>query len=179
VELAKAKKVANKKAVANGGISELLRELWNAAVTLRGSIEPADYKRYVLPLIFLRFLSLRYERRRAELENLIADPSSDYHGLTRVREDPDEYRAGGAFIVPEPARWANIVNMAQADDVKIQLDNILTVLEDTYPDRLRGLLPRIYAGSNLSADNVRGLINLFSKDIFTYDHGGEDLIGRV
>ena len=177
--MARAKKAAKKKAVGNGGITELLKELWNAAVTLRGSIEPADYKRYVLPLIFLRFLSLRYERRRAELEHLIADPASDYHGLTRVREDPDEYRAGGAFIVPEAARWANIVKIAQADDVKIQLDNVLTKLEDTYPDRLRGLLPRIYAGSNLSADNVRGLINLFSKDIFTFDHGGEDLIGRV
>ena len=57
----------------NGGIVALTRELWQAAVTLRGSIEPADYKRYVLPIIFLRFLSLRYDRRRAELEKLIAD----------------------------------------------------------------------------------------------------------
>ena len=44
--------------------ADLMRSLWEAAVNLRGSIEPADYKRYVLPLIFLRFLSLRYERRR-------------------------------------------------------------------------------------------------------------------
>ena len=26
---------------------------------------------------------------------------------------------------------------------------------------------------------MRGLINLFSKDIFEADHGGDDLIGRV
>ena len=58
------------------GIAALTGELWQAAVNLRGSIEPADYKRYVLPIIFLRFLSLRYERRRAELERLIADPAS-------------------------------------------------------------------------------------------------------
>ena len=43
------------------GISDLMDELWEAAVTLRGSIEPADYKRYVLPIIFLRFLSLQYQ----------------------------------------------------------------------------------------------------------------------
>ena len=61
----------------NGGIVALTKELWQAAVTLRGSIEPADYKRYVLPIIFLRFLSLRYDRRRAELEKLIADKKSD------------------------------------------------------------------------------------------------------
>ena len=27
----------------------LVRELWQAAVNLRGLVEPADYKRYVLP----------------------------------------------------------------------------------------------------------------------------------
>jgi len=37
----------------------VIKELWQAAVNLRGSIEQADYKRYVLPIIFLRFLSLR------------------------------------------------------------------------------------------------------------------------
>lgn len=179
LELGRATRSVKKKAAGNGGIAELLKELWNAAVTLRGSIEPADYKRYVLPLIFLRFLSLRYEKRRTELEKLIADTTSDYYGLSRVLNDPDEYRAAGAFIVPEAARWVSIVRMAQADDVKLRLDSVLTTLEDSYPDRLRGLLPRIYAGSNMSADNLRGLINLFSKDIFTFDHGGEDLIGRV
>ena len=72
-------KVKNSKPAtqSNGnGIAALTGELWQAAVNLRGSIEPADYKRYVLPIIFLRFLSLRYERRRAELERLIADPAS-------------------------------------------------------------------------------------------------------
>jgi hypothetical protein len=61
------------------GIAALTAQLWQAAVNLRGSIEPADYKRYVLPIIFLRFLSLRYERRRAELERLIADPANEYY----------------------------------------------------------------------------------------------------
>src|SRR3954463_854534 len=97
----------------NGGIVSLTKELFQAAVRLRGSIEPADYKRYVLPIIFLRFLSLRYDRRRAELERLLADPPSDYHttnpkAAARILNDPDEYQAAGAFVVPEPARWANV-----------------------------------------------------------------------
>src|SRR5437016_13885111 len=56
------------------GMQALTKELWQAAVNLRGSIEPADYKRYVLPIIFLRYLSIRYERRRAELERLPIHP---------------------------------------------------------------------------------------------------------
>jgi type I restriction enzyme M protein len=162
-----------------GGIAALTKELWQAAVTLRGSIEPADYKRYVLPIIFLRFLSLRYERRRAELEKLVADKKSEYFGDKKALEDPDEYRSAGAFIVPKKARWEELRANAQADDIKLRLDDALEALETKYPDKLRGLLPRIYAGSNLDANGVRGLINLFSKDIFEADHGGEDLIGRV
>jgi len=169
----------------NGGsLKELLKELWEAAVKLRGSIEPADYKRYVLPIIFLRFLSLRYERRRAELEKLIADPNSDYHTTdakiaASILKNPDEYQSAGAFIVPESARWSKIVETARADDVKIQVDNVLELLETKYPKQLRGLLPRIYAGSNLDAEDLRGLINLFSKKVFEDDHGGTDVIGRV
>lgn len=162
-----------------GGISELTNELWQAAVELRGSIDVPDYKRYVLPLIFLRFLSLRYERRRAELEALIADPKSDYYGDEDALHNPDEYRSAGAFVVPEEARWVNIVRSAQADDIKVRMDEILELLETTYPDKLRGLLPRVFAGSNMEPENLRGLINLFAKDIFAADHGGEDLIGRI
>jgi type I restriction enzyme M protein len=166
----------------NGGsLMALTKELWEAAVTLRGSIEPSDYKRYVLPIIFLRFLSLRFEKRRAHLEALIADPANaDYHGDTAALEDDDEYRKARTFKVPEQARWSHIVkHVAQADDVKVKMDDILTLLSDTYPDRLRGLLPKIYGNSNLSADSLRSLINLFSKDVFEADHGGEDVIGRV
>jgi type I restriction enzyme M protein len=163
----------------NGGIVALTRELFQAAITLRGSVEPADYKRYVLPIIFLRFLSLRYDRRRAELEALVADKKSDYFEDKKAIHDPDEYRRVGAFVIPEAARWENIRKAAQADDIKVKLDDVLESLENQYPDKLKGLLPRIYAGSNMDAVSVRGLINLFSKDIFEADHGGEDLIGRV
>ncbi|HVZ39403.1 MAG TPA: class I SAM-dependent DNA methyltransferase [Candidatus Kapabacteria bacterium] len=160
-------------------MAALQRELWEAAVNLRGSIEPADYKRYVLPLIFLRFLSIRYEKHRTELAGLIAEPLTPYFKDTRALEDPDEYRSAGAFKIPEEARWENIVKMAQADDLKVRLDDVLALLEDTYPEKLRGLLPRIYAGSNLSRQDLAGVINLFSKDIFRQDHGGDDLIGRI
>lgn len=177
-----AAKVAKVKA--KGTLKDLLDELFQAAITLRGSIEPADYKRYVLPIIFLRFLSLRYERRRGELEGMLDDPKSDYHtkaakARARILADADEYRSVGAFIVPEKARWSYILQHAQTDTIKTILDDALELLEMTYPDKLRGLLPRIYAGSNLERQGVTGLINLFSKDIFKQDHGGIDLIGEV
>ena len=163
----------------NTSIMAVIKELWQAAVNLRGSIEPADYKRYVLPIIFLRFLSLRYEKRHSELTRMVKEPKSDYFQYELALDDPDEYRKVGAFVLPTDARWENIRKHAQADDIKVRLDNILELLENTYPEKLKGLLPRIYAGSNLERENVTGLINLFSKDIFEQDYGTEDLIGRV
>ncbi len=166
-----------------GGVGDLLKELWNAAVSLRGNIEPADYKRYVLPLIFLRFLSLRYEKRRSEIDAEIADPKSDLHTtdeqlMLSIREDPDLYLSKQVFLVPEDARWDNIIKIARTDDVKLRLDNLLALLEKTFP-KLKGLLPPIYAGSNLDKENIAGLINLFSKDIFRFEAGGIDKLGRV
>ena len=172
-----------KNANGNGGLAALIKELWNAAVELRGNIEPSDYKRYVLPLIFLRFLSLRYEKRRSEIDVLIADPQSDFFTTDTkladtLREDPDLYTASNVFLVPEEARWDSIIKIARADDIKLKLDNILALLEKTFP-KLKGLLPPIYAGSNLDRENIAGLINLFSKDIFKSGGGGIDMLGRV
>lgn len=166
------------------GQPRILAELWEAAVALRGSIEPADYKRYVLPIIFLRFLSLRFEQRREELEVAIAEESSEYHTTDpkiadQILEDADEYRRVGAFIVPDVARWQTIRAKAQSDDIRVILDDALEALEVAYPDKLRGLLPRIYAGSNLDRESVTSLINLFSRDIFRQSHGGLDLLGHV
>ena len=77
-----AKRAKKKDASSNGGngvvsVADLNKELFQAAITLRGSIEAPDYKRYVLPIIFLRFLSLRFERRREELKHMIADRNNN------------------------------------------------------------------------------------------------------
>lgn len=177
-------RAGKKKEQKSNGITDLLKELWQAAVNLRGSIEPADYKRYVLPLIFLRFLSIRFEKRSQELKNMVEDPCSPYYTMNKanaeqILNDPDEYRSVGAFMIPEIATWDFIRRHAQDDDIKVKLDDALDALEKAYPDKLRGLLPRVYAGANLDAENVRGLINLFSKDVFKEDHNGADLIGHI
>jgi type I restriction-modification system DNA methylase subunit len=121
-----------KKSDKNNDGANLFKELWNAAVALRGSIEPADYKRYVLPLIFLRFLSLRYEQRVSEIKAEIADPQSDLFTTDKdlareILEDPDNFLKRNVFLVPADARWDNIVKIARADDIKLRLDNILAL----------------------------------------------------
>ncbi|NBB75221.1 MAG: N-6 DNA methylase [Bacteroidetes bacterium] len=164
---------------------EIENELWEAAVDLRGNIAPADYKHYVLPLLFLRYLSLRYNERRDELESLVKDPESAYYTEDQaiqedILADPDEYKRKGAFIIPEEARWSYLRDHAQDDDIKLKVDHAMELLEDTYPE-LQGVLPKIYAGSNLSRENLTNLINLFSRDIFQGETRDKqaDILGRV
>ena len=73
-------------------------ELWEAAVALRGTVAPADYKHYVLPLLFLRYLSLRYEQRYEQLALALKDRSSAYYTGdpevdAEVLDDPAEYES--------------------------------------------------------------------------------------
>lgn len=139
------------------------KELFEAAVNLRGTVAPADYvptslAHYVLPLLFLRYLSLRYEQRRRELQRLIYEPGTEYYIADQqlaeeiagdIVEDPDEYRKVNIFLLPEEATWDYIRRNARADDIKIKLDEAMERLEELYP-QLRGVLPKIYAGSDPS-----------------------------
>ncbi|MGH2543466.1 MAG: N-6 DNA methylase [Ardenticatenaceae bacterium] len=159
------------------------KELWSAAVNLRGTVAPADYKHYVLPLLFLRYLSLRYEQRQRQLREWLDDPASDYYtGDTAINreilEDPGEYELANVFVVPEEASWPYLRQQARADDIKLKIDNAMRLLEERYPLKLSGVLPRQYAWSNLSNEQVAGLINLFSKDVFAQESGA-DLLGRT
>ena len=50
------------------------QELWKAANELRGAVAENQYKDFVLPLIFLKHVSERYELRRDSLKLLLNDP---------------------------------------------------------------------------------------------------------
>jgi type I restriction enzyme M protein len=159
------------------------RELWETAVTLRGTVAPADYKHYVLPLLFLRYLSLRYEQRHQQLELLLRDERSDYYTGDpvvdrQILEDPVEYESHNVLVVPDEASWDFIRRHARAGDIKLRLDNAMKLLEERHPAKLQGVLPRIYANSALEVDQVAGLITLFSKDVFGR-RDGVDLLGRT
>src|SRR5829696_1640412 len=84
--------------------------LFEAANKLRGSVESAEYKHLVLGLIFLKYVSDAFERRRAELDRDTRDPESDVYIVDdaereEILEDRDEYLSANVFWIPETARW--------------------------------------------------------------------------
>ncbi|MCY7758513.1 type I restriction-modification system subunit M [Bacillus spizizenii] len=160
------------------------KDLFDAATRMRGSITPSDYKHYVLPLIFLRYVSLRFDKRREQVELMVNDPESIWYSDDQeVREsilnDPDQYKSENVFMVPKEARWAYIVEKANDSNIKGILDNAMKLIEQENPE-LEGILPRIFQGSNLPAENVAGLIEIFSRDVFSARHEDSvDVLGRT
>jgi type I restriction enzyme M protein len=106
-------------------------------------------------------------------EYYTSDPETD----AEILEDPAEYARENVLVIPEEASWDYLRRNARAGDIKLRLDNAMRLLEERHP-RLEGVLPRIYAGSNLEVDQVAELINLFSRDIFARRNGA-DLLGRT
>ena len=100
----------------SNGISDFIKELW--------------------------FLSIRFEKRRRELKELVREPESPYYTddtqeAKAIVQDPDEYHSVGAFMVPEIATWDYIMAHAQDDDIKVKIDDALEALERAYPEQLR------------------------------------------
>ena len=84
------------------------KELWDAANELRGAVSENNYKNYILPLVFLKHLSERYDIVHEELSNVVSDPKSTYYTKDQeerkyVLADPDEYRSRNTFVIPQKA----------------------------------------------------------------------------
>jgi type I restriction enzyme M protein len=159
-------------------------DLFDAANKLRGSVAPSEYKNFVLPLIFLRYLSLRYEKRREELEALVNNPNSDwYMEDPEMREailsDEDMYRSERVYILPEEAHWSHIVSSAKQPTIKKILDDAMKLIEEENPE-LEGVLPRnIYQASNIPVEGISGIIEVFSRDVFGSSSEAVDVLGAT
>lgn len=57
--------------------SELYSILWEACNKLRGGVEPARYKDYVLVLLFFKYVSDRYKNKRAATYSVAPGASFD------------------------------------------------------------------------------------------------------
>jgi type I restriction enzyme M protein len=164
------------------------QELWKAANELRGAVAENQYKDFVLPLIFLKHISERYELRRDTLKDLLQDPSSDYYTQdieeqNYVLEDPDEYLSKNTYIIPEKATWQFLQDNAEQDNIKVLVDDAFDILDQTlatYRPDLKGILPRIFVKSQLTAKQVAGLINLLANPkLSEKENPDSDILGRV
>ena len=77
-------------------------KLWQAADALRNNMDAAEYKHVALGLIFLKYISDRFEERRGQA---FVDPDNPPELAAELAEDRDWYTAESVFWVPAIARW--------------------------------------------------------------------------
>lgn len=88
------------------------KQIWDAACVLRGNIDASEYKSVVLGLIFLKYISDRFEAKYKEL----VEEGDEF-------EDQDEYTAENIFFVHENARWSAIAAAAHTPEIGTVIDD--------------------------------------------------------
>ncbi len=143
--------------------------LWESANKLRGSVEPSEYKHVVLGLIFLKFVSDKFEDHHSKL---IAD------GKEKYLEMPEFYNMSNVFFLEEISRWSYIKERAKQDDLALIIDTALHTIEKNNKS-LKGALPDNYFSRlGLAASDLATLVDKISE-INTIKDKEQDIIGRV
>ena len=144
------------------------KQIWDAACVLRGNIDASEYKSVVLGLIFLKYISDRFE---AKYQELVAEGDG-------FEEDKDEYTAENIFFVPENTRWSVISAAAHTPEIGTVIDEAMRSIEKENK-RLKDILPKNFARSELDKRRLSEVVDLFTN-IQMIEHGdSKDILGRT
>ena len=135
------------------------KEIWKAADLLRGNLDASEYKSVVLGLIFLKYISDKFETKYQELVN-------NGEGF---EEDRDEYMADNIFFVPQEARWSVVAKAAHTPEIGTIIDNAMRLIEKENL-RLKGILPKNFARPELDKRRLGDVVDLFTN-IQMKEHG--------
>ena len=150
-------------------------KLWAAADKLRSHMDAAEYKHVVLGLIFLKYISDRFEDRH-ELLRAKVDEGAD-------PEDRDEYISENVFWVPPQARWGYLQKNAKTPVIGTYIDDAMLAIERENAS-LKGVLPKDYARASLDKRMLGELVDLIGTiDLSARQEAVEgssgDILGRV
>lgn len=143
--------------------------LWESANKLRGSVEPSEYKHVVLALIFLKFVSDKFEKQRQKLID---------EGKEKYVDMPPFYNMSNVFFLEEISRWTYIVQKARQNDIALIIDTALHTIEKDN-EALKGALPDNYFSRlGLETSKLAALISEIDA-IDTLKYEEQDIIGRI
>lgn len=144
------------------------KEIWRAADKMRGNIDASEYKSVVLGLIFLKYISDKFETKYRQL----VDEGEGFE------EDKDEYTAENIFYVPAEARWESIAAQAHTPEIGTAIDNAMRAIERENR-RLKDILPKNFARPELDKRRLGEVVDLFTN-IRMHQHGdSKDILGRT
>lgn len=145
------------------------KQIWDAACVLWGHIPAAEYRKVIIGLIFLRYISAAFEARYKEL---VAEGDG-------FENDPDAYVEDNIFFVPQEARWETIAAAAHTPEIGKVIDDAMRAIENNN-SKLKNVLPKNYASPDLDKKVLGDVVDIFTNDIDMSDtQASEDLLGRT
>lgn len=144
------------------------KQIWDAACVLWGHIPAAEYRKVIIGLIFLRYISSAFERKYNEL---VAEGEG-------FEEDRDEYLGENIFFVPEKARWSTVAAAAHTPEIGTVLDEAMREIEAENKS-LKNVLPKNYASPDLDKRVLGDVVDLFTNMDMSDTEEGKDLLGRT
>ena len=145
------------------------KQIWDAACVLWGHIPAAEYRKVIIGLIFLRYISAAFD---AQYKKLVADGDG-------FEDDPDAYLMDNIFFVPKEARWETIAAAAHTPEIGTVIDKAMRAIEDDNKS-LKGVLPKNYASPDLDKKVLGDVVDIFTNNIDMSDtQASEDLLGRT
>ena len=153
--------------------------VWSACDTFRGAVDPAEYKNYILTMLFIKYLSDLHKDREAEYEKR-------YEGnRERVKRALERER----FLVPEHASFDYLYSKRDAPNIGEIINIALEKIEDENKAKLEGVFRNIDFNSEAALgetkDRNRRLKNLLDDfadkrlDLRPSVVGNRDIIGDV
>ncbi len=144
------------------------RQIWDAACVLWGHIPAAEYRKVIVGLIFLRYISSAFEKRYKEL---VADGDG-------FEDDRDAYTMESIFFVPQKARWNVIASAAHTPEIGAVIDDAMRVIEEENKT-LKNVLPKNYASPDLDKRVLGDVVDFFTNMDMDDTEDSKDLLGRT
>lgn len=144
------------------------KQIWDAACVLRGNMDASEYKSVVLGLIFLKYISDRFDEKYQQL----IDEGDGFE------EDIDEYISEGIFFVPETARWSVIASKAHTPEIGTVIDEAMRAIEKENK-RLKDILPKNFARPELDKRRLGDVVDLFTNIKMVDAGSSRDILGRT
>lgn len=144
------------------------KQIWEAACVLRGNMDASEYKSVVLGLIFLKYISDRFDEK---YQSLVAEGDG-------FEEDIDEYTSEGIFFVPENARWNVIASNAHTPEIGTIIDEAMRAIEKENK-RLKDILPKNFARPELDKRRLGDVVDLFTNIKMVDAGSSKDILGRT
>jgi len=163
-------------AINQGEINSIL---WSACDTFRGTVDPAEYKNYILVMLFVKYIS---DAWRDHYEQLLEKYSGDEAQARRMMR----YEK---FVLPEGCDFQSLYEQRNADNLGEVINIALEKIEETNKEKLEGVFRNIDFNSEAALgrtkqrnERLKNLLNDFANprlDLRPSRVGNLDVIGNA